>query len=258
MQDTSQYFQCLGSGRDKNNRPTPDARTYFIFHHVLSGGGFIQINDKCYPVCAGQTFFIPHYVPVAYWSETDWEYVWVNFSGPHAEELLSLTAFSENVPVCTPPESPLPLYEQITSCGSHPADRCRAVGLIIQLLSVYIACHPSGKGYLKDNSSQFVLSFTQANMYRTDISVETLADMLGISRVTLYRKFMEEVGVSPADYIHGQRMRRAKELLSVSRLPIRQVALAVGYSDPLYFSSVFRRFRGCSPSAYRKEKQSKK
>ena len=59
------------------------------------------------------------------------------------------------------------------------------------------------------------------------------------------------MGVSPQGFLIGLRIQNAADLLRRTDLSIVQVALAVGYEDPLYFSSLFHRKMGTSPSQYR-------
>ncbi len=83
-----------------------------------------------------------------------------------------------------------------------------------------------------------------------NLSVEELADMEHISPSRYRTIFRESMGTSPSDYIISQRIHRACELLGHFDLTIAEVAAAVGYNDPLYFSRLFKKKMGMSPSAY--------
>ncbi|MFP4283143.1 MAG: helix-turn-helix transcriptional regulator, partial [Opitutales bacterium] len=65
--------------------------------------------------------------------------------------------------------------------------------------------------------------------------------------------FKKQIGTTPIQLHTQLRIRRACELLSQTRLAIREVGDEVGYDDPFYFSRTFRRVMGVSPSAYRKD-----
>lgn len=88
--------------------------------------------------------------------------------------------------------------------------------------------------------------------YMRPISVNDIASAVGVSRSWLYRCFMEYAEQSPAMYLRDIRLQRAKSLLRRTELPVQQIAQAVGYEDPLYFSRVFSDYIGCAPSFYRK------
>jgi AraC-like DNA-binding protein len=90
----------------------------------------------------------------------------------------------------------------------------------------------------------------------TEISVDAVADILGVSRTYLYKIFVNAYGVSPRAYLSEARILRAKELLSAGKDTISAVAREVGYEDVLEFSKFFSRKTGISPSEYRKMKAS--
>jgi AraC-like DNA-binding protein len=64
------------------------------------------------------------------------------------------------------------------------------------------------------------------------------------------RLFRRVVGLPPGDWFIQQRMRRARELLTLPNIRIKDVAARIGYTDPLYFSRIFKRIVGIPPEAY--------
>ena len=79
-----------------------------------------------------------------------------------------------------------------------------------------------------------------------------IAEGLGLSEDYLSRVFNRELGLSPWDYLNRYRVAQARELLRLTHDSINYIGRRVGFSDPAYFSRVFRRITGMSPSAYRK------
>jgi CheY-like chemotaxis protein len=78
-----------------------------------------------------------------------------------------------------------------------------------------------------------------------------IASAIGVSEDYLSRVFHRELGLSPWDYLNRYRIEQAKQLLRHTSDSIRAIASQVGFRDPLYFSRVFRRVAGLSPSAFR-------
>ncbi len=249
------YLTHLVSGMGGANCRRPSLRGYHIFHCITRGSGYLQLEDRKFPVTEGQTFYIPPDTPVSYWSEESepWEYVWVNFSGEQANELLSHTAFSAQSPICTTADSPLPLYHAMRNCEHNVAGICLANGLLMQLLSFYINAYPSNHLLRAEYNDRPLLSFVRNNLYRPELSVDFIAKSLGISRVTLYRRFLAETGTSPTEYIKHHRLIRASQLVTYTELPISKIAYSVGYNDPLYFTKLFHSFFGKNPTQYRKD-----
>lgn len=84
-----------------------------------------------------------------------------------------------------------------------------------------------------------------------DLSLEQIADALHISASHLSRTFKKAAGISLTDYINQFRIRKAKELLRGTDIYIYAVSEMVGYHDATYFSSMFKKLVGVSPSEYR-------
>ncbi|TYP77317.1 hybrid sensor histidine kinase/response regulator transcription factor [Aquimarina intermedia] len=96
--------------------------------------------------------------------------------------------------------------------------------------------------------------FIEENLDNSSFSVEQLADKLNISRVQLYRKIKAILGINISDYIHNIRLDRARAMLDDSKLSISEIAYAVGFSSPNYFSTSFKNKFNKTPKAYRTNK----
>ena len=87
--------------------------------------------------------------------------------------------------------------------------------------------------------------------YSKQIKVEDIADNIGVDRKYLRNLFFKYLGVSTKDYLTDVRIEKAKEMLAQSSVAVGEIALAVGYSDALAFSKLFKKHVGVSPSEYR-------
>ncbi len=83
---------------------------------------------------------------------------------------------------------------------------------------------------------------------RTEIAAE-----LGMSEDYFSRTFSQELGITPWDYLTRYRMAQARQLLRASTDSVQMIARRVGIADPAYFSRVFRRIVGESPTDFRKK-----
>lgn len=93
-----------------------------------------------------------------------------------------------------------------------------------------------------------VLEWLQRD-FQTPIHVAELAAKLGFSLAYFCRAFRRRTGATPMQYITRLRIEHARKLLLHSSLSVSRVARLVGYSDPLYFSRVFKKLTGIHPSA---------
>lgn len=90
-----------------------------------------------------------------------------------------------------------------------------------------------------------------AKHYLRRISEAEVARMCEMSPSRFCREFKAAFGVTFVEYVAVQRMLHAKRLLANPSMPVGDVAMAVGFNDPSYFTRVFRRQEGVSPSEYR-------
>jgi AraC-like DNA-binding protein/mannose-6-phosphate isomerase-like protein (cupin superfamily) len=86
--------------------------------------------------------------------------------------------------------------------------------------------------------------------YAETISLDQLASEHNMNTFYLSRAFSQEFGASITDVLAGVRMEQARELLEAGELSVKQIAFQVGYTNGNYFSKVFRRYYGLSPSEF--------
>jgi YesN/AraC family two-component response regulator len=94
------------------------------------------------------------------------------------------------------------------------------------------------------------VAYFQQNYHR-HLSREEIARAIGVSKNYLSHIFRQELGLSPWDYLNRYRIKQAKDLLSHTSDSVTEVALQVGFNNPAYFSRMFHKQIGLSPSAYR-------
>ncbi|MGM9590402.1 MAG: response regulator [Faecousia sp.] len=101
------------------------------------------------------------------------------------------------------------------------------------------------------------VSYIDANFQNEDISLNRVAREINISANYLSAVFSQEMGTTFVEYLTAKRMEKARELLRSSDLRSGEIALAVGYKDPHYFSFLFKKTQGCTPRDYRVRKGKK-
>jgi transcriptional regulator GlxA family with amidase domain len=84
-----------------------------------------------------------------------------------------------------------------------------------------------------------------------EVSMQSLADLLGMSQRNFNRRFRDATNLSPLKYLQSQRFNQARELLQNTNLSISEIAYRVGYNDVSHFSKLFRKFSSTTPKKYR-------
>lgn len=111
--------------------------------------------------------------------------------------------------------------------------------------------------HLDDAAVHFSEGFRQVEAYvqhhfNEDISLQQLVARFHLSEAHFSRLFRKRLGVSFIEYLTRLRMEQAKRLLGDENVRIYEVSLAVGYQDSRYFSQIFRKYTGETPTEYRK------
>ena len=87
--------------------------------------------------------------------------------------------------------------------------------------------------------------------FNGEINLDSLAQTCGLSVSRLAHLFRLQTGTTPQRFLELQRINRAKQLLELTALSVKEIAREVGYENPLYFSLRFKRFARVSPRGYR-------
>ena len=95
------------------------------------------------------------------------------------------------------------------------------------------------------------VTYIDENFDHEDISLNRVAQTIGMSPNHFSSIFSQEIGMTFIEYLISRRMERAKELLRTTQLRSSEVAYRVGYRDPHYFSSTFKKMQGMTPREYR-------
>ena len=109
-----------------------------------------------------------------------------------------------------------------------------------------------------DKLLERIMSTINKNINNPDLSVYSIADEVGISRVHLHRKMKELTGQTPHDFIRNIRLKQAAKLLASQNMNITEVMFACGFNNAASFSTIFKKFYGMSPREYMNKGKGKK
>ncbi len=239
----------------------PEGRSDFQFIYVRVGEIRFSRDGVAHTLRAPAFLLFQPYAPLLYTFVSDpvGEYYWIHFSGRCAGEILADAG-------CTAPFGAALLFpdaravweEMISLLRDRPAHgKCACNGLFFSALSRMmpqeVAPSDRRQRLLLDRIAP---ALRQMNNDRsTRRTVEEYARLCYLSKFTFIRHFREATGLPPIAYINEKRMEDALYLLLETDFRMEEIATALGYDDPLYFSRLFRRKYGVSPTDYRKGKR---
>ena len=242
----------------------PAARNHYLFHYVLSGTGKLMADDTKgttheYQIRSGQGFMIFPRQINTYIADRNlpWEYVWIEFDGLRAREIIETAGLTPDHPVyhATFKDLRENMKDEMLYIVEHSDESTfHLIGhlyLFIDYLtrsaaSMQIALN----GKVRDFYIKEALNFIEQN-FQNDISVEEIASFCGLNRTYFGRIFKETVGKSPQQFLLSYRMAKAAELLKLTALSVSDIGNAVGYPNQLHFSRAFKNVYGVSPREWR-------
>ena len=185
--------------------------------------------------------------------DRDIVYLWVHFTGSYAEKLLSDLGFSNTPFIKKLPSDNLlesrfrALFERFDSRGTFERQELACALERILLEAARSAANEKRGERLLGTSLKYI-----HDHYSSRIRIPELASMENLSNSRYVALFTSSVGMSPMSYIVELRLRYACDLLENTDMSIKEVAALSGYDDPHFFSKLFKKHIGVSPSEYGK------
>ena len=230
----------------------PDKRKVAAFccHLMTEGSAVLETENGSFPIAKGDLFFTFPGMPFSVKECIRTKYLYISYVGSKAYEILESAGISPKAPVYSGFEELETLWFSGLIHSSADNLSMLAKGLLYYTFSLFpvIAAYPDSK---KQDIVSQIKSAVDCCYGNPDLSLDYLCGLYRYHPKYISRRFSEAVGTSFSEYLTSCRMYHAEILLSESERPIHEIASAVGYRDALYFSKVFRKHTGSSPSEYR-------
>lgn len=248
--------------RTKERLPTwrPRGRLDYQLLYVASGKTVFYFNGEPKEVAAGHMIlFHPrqeqHY---EYFAVDRPEVYWVHFTGSDVRNILRHYDIPLDRNVIYSGSSATYAYlfkemiNELQTCRTGYQELLemylRQIFLLVQ--RSWEERKPTVSSYLQEEIDYARKYFNEH--YNEDISIEEYAQSRGMSVSWFLRNFKQMTMKSPMQYILAIRINNAVSLLETTDYNVTEISTIVGYENPLYFSRIFKKQKGVSPSEYRK------
>lgn len=224
--------------------------------YIPAGQGSLEMRGQCFPIRPGTLFMLFPDVPHAYHpdSDTGWTELWVGFKGAFPNALLRSEIISADRPVFEPgyKASMLNAFEEIFTIVSDqaPLYQFRACAATSRLLANLLS--ETRRAAQQDNSERIV---EQVKAYADaavgeSFDLQYVCELVRLNAIALNRVFSAYTGLTPMQYSLHVKINLAKKLLCEERMSVKEVSWRVGFADPYYFSRLFKKKVGVSPSTW--------
>lgn len=236
----------------------PEGRKDYYLLYVVRGS--MRVYADGMPDCvaeSGSVFIFPPHTHYKYtYSGGDTlDYLWAHFTGSYADSLIKECSLS-----------PLPYFGRSEDSGRVSEGFRRLFDTFELMMPLYerraALCLEE---ILLDLSSASAMTAPYCpieaslryihSAYNQRLSIPDLAAMDNLSNSRYIVVFKRHTGSSPTAYINALRIKTAKELLLSTDMSVKQVGISVGYSDPHFFSRIFKKQVGLSPMEYKNEQK---
>ena len=246
----------------------PASRPHYLIHFVLKGKGRYQAAGQTHCLTAGQGFLIEPGTQTFYQADKEdpWSYLWIGVGGSNAGKYIrdiglnseQLIFRSERGDELKKIVLDILKHTKMTTSNLYYLQgklydffSVLAQDLVIDSYQGSSKENEYGEkngyaGYIKE-----AMAFIK-NEYARGIGVRELADHLNITRSYLYTIFMNELNISPKDFLKKYRVTRARELLSLTDLSVEAIGKSCGYGNSERFARVFKQENGLTPTQFRK------
>jgi AraC-like DNA-binding protein len=224
--------------------------------YIVSGKGNVCVDGHTFTPRAGDTYCLPEGADHRYASDRQepWEKIWINLSGAYVERLAELYGVRGVYHFSGLDTSDLLLklqYYADRPATMHNTEKCCA---LVSELFFRMSCALSEKRETRLTPVQQMLAYIE--QHETDvIRLEQLAAVCNKSPSQAERLFRAEVGVPPYRYVLNRKIEVACQLLCETGMSVRDIASYLSFEDEFYFSGLFRRKTGVSPTQYRKQRK---
>jgi len=241
-------------GLERNDGPM------LLFQYTIAGEGKLILNGDTITLTPTTGFLVEIPSDHCYYfepSEVSWEFIFLQVR-PHSIMPLWNDIIEQlgRTPSLPPDSAPIASLTKmlIAAKDNEISDPYTASSYVYSFFMEF-------KRFIDSNSVQFTTpsAITEAvawidKNFANMISLEQLAEQVGISKYYFLRSFSKAIGMTPNDYVNRKRIEHSLELLLSTDYSLELIAREVGYSNASYFIRVFRKMIGQTPATFRSNK----
>lgn len=251
------FLQETGSLRaTKAHTSARENLSSFLFFIVLEGSGELIYEGISYELTEGSCVFIDCEKAYSHSTSTNlWSLKWCHFNGPEMKGIYDKYKARGGKPVFLSTLDYSSLLDSLYSTASSDSyvRDMKINSILSNLLTLLMEDSWNPGEALADKQKEIrkVRLYLEEN-YSSKLSLDDLSTLFYIDKFYLCEQFKEQYGVSVMDYLISVRITEAKKLIRFTDKTLDDIADEVGINGAAYFSRLFKKVEGVSPSEFRK------
>lgn len=237
----------------------------YVFIYCMEGSGWYKLGDQVYTVAANQYFILPASNPHAYGADDKdpWTIYWIHFKG----KLASCFQNQFTYPIEIRPgihsriSNRIEMFEEILrtlEMGYSHENLLYACSIFYHYLGTLRYLQQYREAGRNDSDRNDIVTaaihFMQENIEKK-LTLQDIATHTGYSPSHFSVLFSKRTGYAPLTYFNQLKIQQACQLLDFSDMKVNQICYKIGIEDTYYFSRLFSKVMGMSPSQYKKMKK---
>ena len=243
------------STADKSINHNKKGRLDYYLIYIISGSASVKTEHGVADSYENELFIIPPSTPYEFKTkDLPLRYLCVHFTGSDVLKILNeydISLFPEVNRLSYNNSMQKRFTTLFEGFAKNDALRERELSLLLERLLIE-ASRAKNDATLDKCSLSKSIKFINEN-YPSKISITSLAKIENMCMTSYNLLFKEQIGLSPTKYIIKLRIEHARNLLESTNLSVEEIGAFCGYPDINFFSRVFKKYVGVSPSKYRKQ-----
>ena len=217
---------------------------------VISGKGKFIMDAKEYEISQGDIFFSLAHHKYKISGDNEFEYMYITFDGERCRSLFERFGVSSDQPVFCG-------YSALTAFWQNAILKAESSNM--DLISEAVLLYTFGEMTERENTKEQkfvndIVDLIEESFADGDFNLNTVANELGYNAKYISRVFKKEKQMNFSEYLTNVRLRNAVFLIEQGVTSIKNVAFLSGYKDAFYFSNVFKKNIGITPTEYIKNR----
>lgn len=221
----------------------------YKMYFVCAGQGFLHTLGKITPLTAGDIFFTFPAEAFAIESTDDFSYMYISFLGSRANRIMEKLKISRHNCIFHGHAALKSFWQNAIEMQSPMAD-LTSESVLLYTFSYLGKADTEQTSLLKGHAWAQIKKYLDEHFTDHDLCLKSLGETLGYNAKYISSVFRKRTGFGVVEYLQSLRIQHGCTLISQGFTSISDISLQSGFSDPQYFSKVFKKIMGLTPAQY--------